>query len=156
MYNTVKFLSFLLLVTCYWLLVTGIVEAKILPQARKSGTVTSVKSSTGSGIGVSPKLRADRKELNLYFSNLGNASSVSYFLTYKQVSSNGSKTSEQEEGAGGVLTLTGSSSQTAELLFGTCSKNVCRYHTGIKDAKLEVNYTTKSGKKYIKRYRIKV
>lgn len=122
-------------------------EAKILPQAKK-GTGAVVKSSGGSGISVSPRMRADRRALNVYFSNLQNATSVSYFLTYK--------TSTQEEGVGGALSLKGGLSQTAELLFGTCSKNVCRYHTGIKDAKLEVNYTTKTGKKYIKRYRIKV
>ena len=123
------------------------VEAKVLPQAKKSGKTTTVKTA-GKTIGVSPKLRADRKALNVYFSNLQNAQSVSYFLTYSQ--------GGQQEGAGGSLNLAGGSSQSAELLFGTCSKNVCRYHTNIKDGKLEVTYTSKSGKKYLKRYKIKV
>lgn len=121
-------------------------EAKLLPQAQKSGG-GAVKSS-GGGIAVSPSLRADRRALIVNFSNLQNAKSVSYFLTYK--------TSVQDEGAGGSLNLNRSSSQTSELLFGTCSKNVCRYHKGIKNAKLEVTYTNKSGKKYIKRFKIKV
>lgn len=117
----------------------------MLPQARKGGAAATVKSA---GIGVSPVLRSDRHALNVYFSNLQNAKSVSYFLIYK--------TSTQDEGAGGTLNLSGGSSQSAELLFGTCSKGVCRYHTGIKNAKLEVTYTNKSNKKYIKKYRIKV
>lgn len=119
-----------------------------MPQAIRSGQKAIIKSSGGSGIGVSPRLRPDRRALIVTFSNLGNATSVSYFLTYK--------TGNQQEGAGGSLNLTESSTSTQELLFGTCSRNVCRYHTGIKDAKLEVSYTSKSGKKYIKRYKIKV
>lgn len=119
-------------------------EAKILPQSKKASTV--IKQS--SGINVYPKLRGDRRALFITFTNLQNASAVSYFLTYK--------TSTQDEGAMGGLNLSGSSSQTSELLLGTCSKNVCRYHTGIKDARLEVSYTTKSLKKYLRKYKIKV
>lgn len=111
-----------------------------MPQAR--GSVQK------SAFNVSPRLRSDRRALIVNFSNLQNALAVSYSLTYK--------TSTQEEGAIGSLSLGGSASATSELLFGTCSKNVCKYHTGIKDAKLEVSYTTKSGKKYLKRYKIKV
>lgn len=122
------------------------VEAKVLPQAKKSGK--AIVRSAGTTISVSPKLRADRRALIVNFSNLQNASSVSYFLTYK--------TGGQQEGAGGTLNLSGGFNQSAELLFGTCSKQVCRYHTNIKDAKLEVSYTSKSGKKYLKRYKIRV
>ena len=129
---------------------TSTAEAKVLPQAAKSAPKAAVKTapSTTGGIGVSPRLRKDRRALNVYFSNLQNAKVVSYLLTYK--------TSSQQEGAGGSLNLTGGSTQNAELLLGTCSKNVCRYHTGIKDARLEVSYTSVSGKKYLKKYKIKV
>ncbi len=129
------------------LIFTSTVEAKVLPQAAKSGKSITVKS-TGTTIGVSPKLRADKKALRVYFSNLQTVSAVSYLLIYK--------TNGQEEGAMGGLNLTGGSSQNQELLFGTCSKNVCRYHTNIKDARLEVSYTTKAGKKYLKKFRIKI
>lgn len=124
---------------------TNTAHAKTLPQAKKaSSKVTTVKSA---GIFVTPRIRADRKAVTVYFSNLQNAKNVSYALTYN--------TAQQQEGAMGALNLN-SSNQPQELLFGTCSKNVCRYHTGIKDAKLEVSYALKSGKKYLKRYRIKV
>ncbi len=100
------------------------------------------------GIGIYPKLRADRRALIINFTNLKNASQVSYSLFYQ--------TSIQGEGAMGGLNLTGSSNQTSELLFGTCSKNVCTYHRGIKNSRLEVSYTTQSGKKYLKKYKIRV
>lgn len=139
-----------LLTVSYFFLLTQSVEAKVLPQAQKSvvkaPAAKSAKATTG--IGVSPKIRADRRALNVSFSNLQNATAVSYLLTYT--------TNSQQEGAMGSLNLNGSSSTTNELLFGTCSKNVCRYHTGIKDARLEVNYTTKTGKKYLKKFRVKI
>ena len=139
------YILFLALLFTFFLLPKN-TEAKVLPQAKKA-TRTAVKSS-GTTIGVSPKLRSDKKALIINFSNLQNASSVSYLLTYKQ--------GGQQEGAGGTLNLSGGSTQSAELLFGTCSKNVCRYHTNITDARLEVSYTNKSGKKYLKRYKIKI
>lgn len=127
------------------LVFTQSVEAKLLPQAKKAGSV--VKSS-GTTINVSPKFRGDRKAVLVHFSNLQNAKSVSYLLIYKQ---NG-----QEEGAMGGLNLKNGSNQTEELLFGTCSKNVCRYHNNIKDARLEISYTSKSDKKYLKKYKLKI
>lgn len=121
-------------------------QAKVLPQAAKTGAKTAVVKSAG--IIVSPKLRADRRAIIVNFSNLQNAKSVSYALTYN--------TAIQQEGAIGSLNLNGINSASEELLFGTCSKGVCKYHTGITNAKLEVSYTLKSGKKYLKRYKIKV
>ncbi len=139
------FLLIISIVSLFFFTTTA--EAKVLPQAAKAGSKAVIKT-TGAGIGVSPRLRADRKALTVNFGNLQNASAVSYLLTYN--------TSVQEEGAMGSLKLGGSSSNSVELLFGTCSKNVCRYHTGINNMHLEVTYTTKSGSKYIKRYKIKV
>ncbi len=123
-------------------------EAKVLPQAGKASAKTVVKSSTSSGINITPRLRSDRRALIVYFSNLQNAKSVSYSLTYN--------TSTQPEGAIGSVSTTGPSNTSQELLFGTCSKNVCRYHIGVNNARLEVSYTTQSGKKYLKKYKIKV
>ena len=119
---------------------------KVLPQAKSSKNATSIRPST-SGIAVTPKLRRDRHALLVYFGNLQNAESVSYMLIYK--------TNGQEEGAGGsVKPSEGNASR--ELLFGTCSKNVCRYHPNLSNMSLEVRAQLKSGKKIIKRYNIRV
>ena len=122
-------------------------QAKVLPQSAKAvKTTTTTKAATG--ISVYPYLRSDRRAVIVNFANLQNAKAVSYSLTYK--------TSEQEEGAMGAIVLKGPQTAFQELLFGTCSKGVCRYHSGITNAKLEISYTTISGKKYLKRFRIKV
>lgn len=122
------------------------VEAKVLPQANKAAQapVSSVKDNR---ISISGYM-SDRRHLVINFSNLQNASAVSYALTYK--------TSTQDEGAMGALNLGGSSSQTIKLYFGTCSKNDCREHVGIKNAELDISYTLKSGKKYLREYKIKI
>jgi hypothetical protein len=125
-------------------------QAKVLPQAGKIAPKQSAPKANGTTIGVFPKLRADRKAITVNFTNLQNATSVSYSLVYKQGPSG------QQEGARGALNLTGQTTDKVELLFGTCSAGVCRYHTNIKDAKLEVSYTSKTGKKYIKKFKIKI
>lgn len=117
---------------------------KILPQARSSVKTVSRPSS---GITITPKLRADRKAVFIYFGNLQNASTVSYALIYQ--------TNNQEERAGGEFMPSGNST-SREILFGTCSKNVCRYHQNITNTRLEISSVLKSGKKSLKRYRIKV
>lgn len=131
------------------LIFTKSAEAKLLPQAARGGQKpTAAKNSAGAGISVYPRFRADRRALIVNFGNLQNAKSVSYALTYN--------TGEQQEGAIGTLPMDGSPNSSNELLFGTCSKNVCRYHTNISNMKLEVSYSSKMGKKYIKRFRLKV
>lgn len=144
-----KKVSVLILAVFSLFLFTKSVGAKTLPQAKKTGQKQTVSNkNAASGINVFPRLRMDRRALIVYFSNLQNASSVSYMLTYK--------TNTQDEGAMGGINLTGASNSSQEILFGTCSKNVCRYHSGIHDAKLEVSYTTKAGKKYLKKYKINI
>ena len=120
--------------------------AKTLPQS-KSNNKTVVSKSQGSGINVTPKLRRDRQALVVYFSNLQNAQNVSYMLIYK--------TNGQEEGARGSVKPS-EGNATRELLFGTCSKNVCRYHPNITNMSFEVTAKLTSGKNLIKRYKIKI
>ena len=145
---TKKIISFLLLTIFSIFIPVNQADAKVLPQSSSAKSAPASKTTTSSGIGVSVKFRGDKKAVILNFSNLQNANSVNCVLTYTQ---NG-----QEEGAIGSLTLGKSQTATQELLFGTCSKNVCRYHSNISNVKLEASYTLKSGKKYIKRYKIKI
>ena len=122
-------------------------EAKLLPQATKLSKSGSATAPITSGIIVNPRFRLDRKAVILNFSGLQNASSVSYTLTYTQ--------NNQQEGAIGTLNINGTTA-SQELLFGTCSKNVCRYHTNISNVKMEVMYTLKSGKKYVERFKFNI
>lgn len=127
------------------------VSAKRLLPSAKTGTsaIKSKSTASGSQFGVkaSVKFKSGKTGIVATFSDLERASKVAYSLTY---SSRGI-----QEGAGGSLTdLSGA--QVRELLFATCSKNVCRYHTGLKNAKFTVTTTLKSGKKVSKTFKLKV
>lgn len=143
-----KFLSLFLIFVLGWTVFNIEAQAKLLPQAGKISPKQSTAKIAGSTIGVYPQLRRDRRALIINFTNLQNAQLVSYSLVYD--------TSVQQEGAGGALNLNGQITDKVELLFGTCSAGVCRYHTGIKNARVEVSYTLKNGKKYLKKFKIKI
>ncbi len=121
------------------------VEAKLLP--RFSTPARNGGGSGGGSVVVSPKLRGDRRALNVYFANLSKARSVSYILTYRG--------NDSDQGAMGSVDVA-SGNTTRELLFGTCSTSVCTYHQGISNMRLEVTIELASGKKIIKRYRVKI
>lgn len=124
----------------------SIALAKTPPQARTAKKAKPSKKSVSGRITITPRLRADRKALLVYFKGLQNANSVSYMLIYK--------TNGQDEGAGGSVKPS-EGNATRELLFGTCSKNVCRYHTNITNMRLEITAELKSGKKFFRRYKIR-
>lgn len=103
--------------------------------------------STSKDISVSYALRRDKKALIVNFGNLKNAKSVLYTLIYT--------TNGRQEGAGGSV-KTSTNTARRELLFGTCSGKVCRYHTNISNMSLEINAKLKSGKQNFKKYSVKL
>ena len=91
-------------------------------------------------ITVSYALRSDNHALEISFGQLQNATSVHYEVTYT-----GDKVAQ---GAIGDLNLHGQSTQSAEVVFGTCSQGVCRYYTKVKDLKLKVTAVLTNGKNF--------
>lgn len=128
----------------------NIVEARVLPWAKKGGTSAPAKISTQATntVIVQPGFMPGRGGIRVYFGNLQNAKSVSYTLSYE--------TNGKAEGVSGSVSPSDGNSTTRELLFGTCSTGVCTPHKNIKNMKLEVKSQLTSGKTAIKRFRIKV
>jgi len=127
--------------------INDIVFAKrTLPQARPV-TGTKAVTSNSRGITALVKFRADRRAIVVTFSNLAVASKVDYMLSYS--------TRGTTQGASGSINLA-QGDTIRELLFGTCSHGVCRYDTGITNAKLTVTTTLATGRKVIKTFRLKV
>jgi hypothetical protein len=120
------------------------VEAKRKLPAAKTATTSK---STASGVTVKVKFRSDRKGVILNFANLTAASGVSYDLVYD--------TRGTTQNAGGAVKIT-SDTANSEVIFGTCSTGVCRYDTGISNAKLQIFITLKNGRKIVKPFRLKV
>lgn len=121
--------------------------SKLALAKKKIGPAKTAVTTTSASIIISPRLRKDRKALLVTFSNLSKVSSFSYELTYLG--------SGIDQGVFGSVEPKGENSTSRELLFGTCSHNVCRYHAGIQDMRFVVTTKLKSGQTLTKKYRIK-
>ena len=122
---------------------------RLIPRLQKTTTTstTARTTSTTKGVTTSVKFRADRRAIVVNFQNLSIAKSVSYTLSYN---SRGTT-----QGAGGAIS-TAENNQTREIIFGTCSHGVCRYDSGITNAKFAVTTTLTNGKKIVKTFRLKI
>lgn len=144
----VFFLSFL--VALFLVYPQDVHAKRTLPGVSGPKSATVKRTGGGArGVDVSVKFRGDRKAIVVNFGNLEIASSVSYLLSY--TAGKGTK-----EGAGGTISDLSAGTTTRELLFATCSSGVCRYHTGIKNARFTVTTTLKNGRKVVKNFRLKV
>src|SRR3989344_3444309 len=134
----------ILLLFTYFALAT-LIKAAVLPRFRKASTSSAKVIS--SGVGVSVRLRGDRKALNLYLSNLSKAKNVTYTLVYQ--------TNGKDEGVSGSVDSSAGNNTSRELLFGTCSSGVCRYHQNLSSMKVEVITELLNGRKTMRRFRIR-
>ena len=142
-----KILALLLLVLPIFFVTTGEVQAKrFLPQA--AYFQQAAKGVATRGVITSVKFRSDRLAIQVGFSNLGVASSVSYYLTYFSQG--------RQQAVAGTIASGSLDPQQRELLFGTCSHGVCRYDSGITNAHFVVTTTLKNGSKIVRGYRLKV
>ena len=120
---------------------------RIIPQAKSSSSIKNRAPTRG--VSTSVKFRGDRRAIVVNFSNLSLASSVSYTLSY---TSRGTP-----QGAGGTISPAVTSDPTSrEIIFGSCSSGVCRYDSGITNAKFVVTTTLKNGGKVVKSFKLKV
>jgi len=115
--------------------------------SRGEGKGTTVGKTTSRGVQSSVRLKPNRLGLIMTLSGFNNVTSVSYQLTY---TANG-----VPQGVMGTVQPS-RGTETRELLFATCSGNVCRYHTNIRDARLVITSKLKSGLSVRKPYKIKV
>lgn len=120
---------------------------RLLPflQPAKSGTTTITSTK---GVSTKVKFRGDRRAIIVNFSNLLISTRVDYVLSY---TSRGTM-----QGASGTIKDVGESTLERELIFGTCSHGVCRYDSGITNAKFTVVTTLKNGRKVSKSFKLKV
>jgi hypothetical protein len=121
-----------------------------LPRSGSNAAATKNVSTASSAKGITTKVvfRSDRKAINATFSNLSQIYSVSYDLRYD---ANG-----VTQGVAGSITNNKEGSVLRELIFGTCSANICRYDIGVTNARLIITTTLKNGTRIIKPYTLRV
>lgn len=135
----------ILLLASVALSASSVSAKKLLPFLRKA---TGVTTSTSSGVTSSVKFRGDRLGIIVTLGSLQAAYRVDYFLSYQ--------TKGTTQGASGSITDTSIGGATRDIIFGSCSKGVCRYDTGISNAKFVITIYLNSGRKIVRSYRLKV
>lgn len=118
---------------------------RLLPRAKPAGTRTTVVSASGPGVSV--RFRGDRLAIDASFSNLSSTTAASYVFSYD--------TRGTTQGASGSINVA-ENNTTREIIFGTCSHGVCRYDSGISNAKFVVTLKLANGKRIVKTFRLKV
>ena len=91
-------------------------------------------------------LRDDHQALVLVLDNMAKAKTVTYNLTYLA--------DNIGQGIEGTYSASLGNAQK-ELVFGTCSKDVCVYDKNITNMILEVKTALKTGKTLVQKYQIK-
>lgn len=135
----------LLLIVFFLLLPQSALALKI---RSSRGTSSTRVYSTAGRVGSSVKFNGGRNGVIISFSGLSNAKSVTYTLSYN--------TNGIAQGAMGTISNITTSTDTRELLFGTCSGGVCRYHQNITNAKLVITSKLNSGYTTRKTYKIRI
>ena len=135
---------FLLILSCLILFPKESAEAAKKFISKKVG---GGKTAVSSSIPAIVRFRPDRLGLLLSFSRFTGIESVSYSFTYN--------TNNTPQGAGGTIIKDNNPTAVRELLFGTCSSGVCKYHNNISGARLTLTAKLSNGRTAFKSYRIK-
>lgn len=139
------FLSLLLFLALLFVSSHNAYARRLLPRAKPATRGSSSTSSSGPSVSV--RFRPDRLAIVSAFSNLDQASGISYIFSYN--------TRGTTQGAQG--SVDNNESNTArEIIFGTCSHGVCRYDYGISNAKFIVTIRLPNGKRIVKTFILRV
>lgn len=112
-----------------------------------------VEKMDPSKIGLTMEANSNKKAVKFKIEKADGIKSIEYEVTYEADStaaeqSEGGEEARVERGITGEATIKGGSSYTSEWLdLGSCSKNVCRYDTGVASVTLTLKIV-KGGKVY--------
>ena len=93
------------------------------------------------------KLRGDHLALLLTLTNMDKAQSLSYLLTYQAAGVGQGAEGSHDPALGNTQ---------KELVFGTCSANVCTYHQSLSDMLFQATIGLKDGRTLVRKYQIKI
>jgi len=126
-------------------------KAKAKPQ-----TVTqdqTVQKISAADLGLTMEAKPDKKAVKIKIEKVSDIKSIEYEVTYEadstaqEISEGGD--ARVQRGITGDATIDSSKAYESDwLVLGSCSKNVCRYDTGIKSVNLTLKIVKKEGKIY--------
>ena len=128
-------------------------STKAKPDEKQSVEAT-VQNLTPADIGLKMEATPDKKQVKFSIEKASDIKSIEYQLTYEADStaeekSEGGEDRVQRGITGESAIKDGDSSfQSDALDLGSCSKNVCRYDTGVKSVDITLKITKNDGKVY--------
>lgn len=130
-------ISMIILLLILFLLFPSPAEAKKKLPARQlvSGPQTGLK------------LRGDQQALLLTLTSLTQAKSISYLLTYQADGVGQGAEGSHDPAVGNTQ---------KELVFGTCSANICTYHQNLSDILFQATIGLTDGRTLTRKYKIKI
>jgi len=120
----------------------------------KQSVEATVQNLNPADIGLKMAATPDKKKVKFSISKASDIKSIEYQLTYEADStaeekSEGGEDRVQRGITGESAIKAGDSSfQSDDLDLGSCSKNVCRYDTGVKSVDITLKITKNDGKVY--------
>lgn len=108
-----------------------------------------IKQLAPSDIGLTLTPRSDKKAIIMELTKLEGVMSIEYEGNYESevIDEKSKEKLEILQGVGPskIELKPGETSLEREILLGTCSKNVCRYHTGVKEVQFVIKINYKNG-----------
>ncbi len=129
-------------------------KTKSKPQVAQDNTQDVVYKLSPEELGLSLTAKPDNKAVKFAIAKLDGITSVEYQLTYEanstaQEQSEGGEPRVQRGITGEAKIQSGDSSYASPWLdLGSCSKNICRYDTGVKSVALTLKIVKHDGKTY--------
>lgn len=111
-----------------------------------------VQSISADELGLSMEAKPDKKAVKIKIEKAGDLKTIEYQVTYEADSTAQEKAEGGEDrvqrGITGEAEVKGSSYESEWLDLGSCSRNVCKYDTGVEKVDLTLKIIKKDGKTY--------
>jgi hypothetical protein len=114
----------------FWLIKGKGGDGRATPTPTPEKIITEVPLAERPYVSLTP--RADGRELTLNITNIKNASSLEYELSYLS--------NDLSRGVIGTVDVGGSDKLTRQLLLGSCSKNTCKYDENVTEGSLTLRF----------------
>jgi hypothetical protein len=111
-----------------------------------------VQSLSAEELGLSMEAKPDKKAVKILIEKAGDLKTIEYQVTYEADSTAQEKAEGGEDrvqrGITGESEVKGASFESEWLDLGSCSRNVCKYDTGVDKVDLTLKIVKKNGKTY--------
>ena len=128
-------------------------KSKAPAQEEQADTADTVQTISADQLGLSIEAKPDKKAVKIKIEKAGDIKSIEYQVTYEadstaQEKAEGGEPRVQRGITGESDVKNGLTYESEWLDLGSCSRNVCRYDTGVQKVDVTLKIVKKNGKTY--------